>query len=265
MFGLANPNKFMRFSSILLPYLIAITITLLALGLYMVWAAPEDYLQGPLSRILYIHAPAAYLAQATYVFMAGANFTGYIWRHPLADMAAKNAAPIGAVFTLLTLLTGMMWGKPAWGTWWVWDARLTSLLVLFIIYLGYMAIWQVIEDQIKAARVATIVVAVGLVNIPIIKFSVDWWNTLHQPASLIKTSGSTIHPTMLYALLIMFGAYTFLFITLLFISVRTEITRRRARAIEMRILQQNIAETNQSTKASLTKNTPDINPKSEGE
>ncbi len=251
MFGLANPTKFMRFSSILLPYLMAITLSLLITGMYMVWNAPEDYLQGPLSRILYIHAPAAYLAQGIYVFMALANFTGFIWRHPLADMAAKNAAPIGAVFTALTLLTGMMWGKPAWGTWWVWDARLTSLLVLFIIYLGYIAIWQVIEDQVKAARIATILVAVGLVNIPIIKFSVDWWNTLHQPASLIKTGGSSIHSSMLIALLIMFAAYTFLFVCLLFISVRTEINRRRARAFEMRVLQQNIQQVNQSTDAAL--------------
>lgn len=247
MFGLANPTKFMRFSSILLPFLIAFTLGLLAWGLYTVFNAPEDYLQGPLSRILYVHAPSAYLAQAIYVFMALANFTGYIWRHPLADMAAKNAAPIGAVFALLTLITGMLWGKPAWGTWWVWDARLTSVLVLFIMYLGYMAIWQVIEDQVKAARVATIVAAVGLVNIPIIKFSVEWWNTLHQPASL-TTSGSTIHATMLTALLVMFAAFTFMFVTLLFISIRTEINRRRARAMEMRILQQNIAQSNAALK-----------------
>ncbi len=251
MFGLANPTKFMRFSGILLPYLIVITVSLLFIGLYMVWAAPEDYLQGSLSRILYVHAPAAYLAQGVYVFIAGANFTGYIWRHPLADMAAKNAAPIGATFALLTLLTGMIWGKPAWGTWWVWDARLTSMLILFLIYLGYMAIWQVIDDQVKAARVATIVAAVGIINIPIIRFSVDWWNTLHQPASLIKSGGSSIHPSMLTALLIMFAAYTFLFITLLFISIRTEIKQRRARAIEMRILQQNIRQTNVATNAAL--------------
>ncbi|MCJ8325016.1 MAG: heme ABC transporter permease [Rhizobiales bacterium] len=256
MFGLANPTKFMRFSGILLPYLIITTLGLFGWGLYMVFTAPEDYLQGPLSRILYVHAPSAYLAQAAYVFMALANFTGYIWRHPLADMAAKNAAPIGATFALLTIITGMLWGKPAWGTWWVWDARLTSVFILFIMYLGYIAIWQVIEDQVKAARVATIVAAVGLINIPIIKFSVEWWNTLHQPASL-TTSGSAIHPSMLTALLIMFAAFTFLFTSLLFISIRTEINRRRARAMEMRILQQNIAQTNLSTRAAINNQEPD--------
>lgn len=254
MFGLANPTKFMRFSTILLPYLVILTLGSLSWGLYTVFTAPEDVLQGPLSRILYVHAPSAYLAQGIYIFMAIANFTGFIWRHPLADMAAKNAAPIGATFALLTLITGMLWGKPAWGTWWVWDARLTAVLVLFIMYLGYIAIWQVIEDQIKAARVATIVAAVGLINIPIIKFSVEWWNTLHQPAS-ITTSGSAIHSSMLVALLVMFAAFTFLYFTLLFISVRTEITRRRARAIEMRILQQNIAQTNLSTNAAAQEKT----------
>lgn len=247
MFGLANPTKFMRFSSILLPFLVTITLGLMAWGLYTVYNAPEDMLQGPLSRILYVHAPSGYLAQAIYVFMAFAHFTGFIWRHPLADMAAKNAAPIGAVFALLTLVTGMLWGKPAWGTWWVWDARLTSVLILFIMYLGYMAIWQVIEDQVKAARVATVVAAVGLILIPIIKFSVEWWNTLHQPASL-TTSGSAIHSTMLTALFVMFAAFTFLFVSLLFISIRTEINRRRARAIEMRILQKNIQLANQALK-----------------
>lgn len=247
MFGLANPTKFMRFSSILLPFLVVSTLGLLIWGMYMVFNAPDDYLQGPLARILYVHAPSGYMAQAAYIFMALANFTGYIWRHPLADMAAKNAAPIGAVFAILTLITGMLWGKPAWGTWWVWDARLTSVLVLFIMYLGYMAIWQVIEDQVKAARVATIVAAVGLINIPIIKFSVEWWNTLHQPAS-ITTSGSAIHPSMLTALLVMFAAFTLIFVTLLFISIRTEINSRRARAIEMRILQKNIAEANAALK-----------------
>lgn len=255
MFGLANPTKFMRFSNLLLPYLVIITLGLFSWGLYVVFTAPEDFLQGPLSRILYVHAPSAYLAQAAYVFMALANFTGYIWRHPLADMAAKNAAPIGATFALLTIITGMLWGKPAWGTWWVWDARLTSVFVLFIMYLGYIAIWQVVEDQVKAARVATIVAAVGLVNIPIIKFSVEWWNTLHQPASL-TTSGSSIHPSMLTALFVMFAAFTFLFTTLLFISIRTEINRRRARAIEMRILQQNISKTNLSTHAAINDQEP---------
>ncbi|NRA89253.1 MAG: cytochrome c biogenesis protein CcsA [Rhizobiales bacterium] len=251
MFGLANPTKFMKFSSILLPFLTIITVGLFVVGSYMIFHAPEENLQGPLGRILYIHAPAAYIAMGTFVFIALANFTGYIWRHPLADMAAKNAALIGATFTLLTLLTGMLWGKPAWGTWWVWDARLTSLLILFIIYLAYMSIWQIIEDQVKAARLATIVAALGLVMVPIIKFSVDWWNTLHQPASLLKAGGPSIHPSMLIILLIMFAAFTFLFITLLFVNIRTEITRRRARAIEMRILQQNIQHTNISTNNAL--------------
>jgi heme exporter protein C len=156
-----------------------------------------------------------------------------VWRHPLADVAAKSAAPIGATFTFLALVTGSLWGKPTWGTYWVWDARLTSVLILFLIYLGLIALWQAVEDPGKAARAAAILTLVGTVNLPIIKFSVDWWNTLHQGASVFRLDGPTIHPTMLWPLLVMALAMTLVFAALLLMAMRTEVLRRRVRAMQL--------------------------------
>ncbi|MCK5425613.1 MAG: cytochrome c biogenesis protein CcsA, partial [Emcibacter sp.] len=160
---------------------------------------------------------------------------GFIWKHPLADQAARAAAPMGAAFTALALLTGSLWGKPMWGTFWIWDARLTSMLILFFLYLGYIAVWQTIEDQARAAKIASIVAMVGLVNVIIIKFSVDWWNTLHQPASLIRMDGPTIGGDMLTALLLMIAAFNMFFITLLMWRIQSLILRRRIRTLRMQI------------------------------
>ncbi|VAV99865.1 Cytochrome c-type biogenesis protein CcmC, putative heme lyase for CcmE [hydrothermal vent metagenome] len=234
MFGLANPRKFMGFSAIVLPWAIGLTVIFFAAGLW--WSlvvAPPDYQQGETVRIMYIHVPTASMSLLVYTFMVIASIVSLIWRHSLADVAAKVAAPIGAVFTALALITGSLWGKPMWGTWWEWDARLTSMLVLFFMYLGYMALWAMIEDPIKAARAAAILAIVGFINIPIIKFSVDWWNTLHQPASLFRADGPAIHSSMLTPLLIMIVAFNLLFLVLQLASMRAEITRQHVRAIQL--------------------------------
>jgi heme exporter protein C len=165
--------------------------------------------------------------------MSAAALGTLVWRHPLADVAAKAAAPIGAAFTLMCLVTGSLWGRPMWGTYWVWDARLTSVLVLFLMYLGVIALWRTIDDPTRAARAAAVLTLVGAINIPIIKFSVDWWNTLHQPASVLRLGGSTIHPTILVPLIVMLVAFTLLFLTLHLAAMRNEIMRRRVRTMMM--------------------------------
>ena len=233
MFGFANPNRFMRFSGALLPWLSGLTVLVLAVGVY--WSlviAPPDYQQGETVRIMFIHVPAAWMAMFAYSVIAVASLVSLIWRHALADVAAKSAAPIGAAFTLLALVTGSLWGKPMWGTWWVWDARLTSVLILFLLYLGYMALWQAIEDPQKASRAAAILALVGFVNVPIIKFSVDWWYTLHQPASVIRLDGPAIHPTILWPLLVMALAFKAYFVAVLLLRIRSEINLRRIRAMQ---------------------------------
>jgi heme exporter protein C len=182
---------------------------------------------------MFIHVPAAWLGIFAWVLMSVAALGTLVWRHPLADVAAKAAAPIGAAFTLMCLLTGSLWGRPMWGTYWVWDARLTSVLILFLMYLGVIALWRTIEDPTHAARAAAVLTLVGLINIPIIKFSVDWWNTLHQGASVLRLSGSTIHVSILVPLLAMLVAFTLLFFTLHLAAMRNEILRRRLRTMMM--------------------------------
>ena len=230
MLKYANPTYFLRLVATLLPWLWGLTVLLLAAGLYMTFlVAPADYQQGETVRIMYIHVPAAWLSMFIYGVMTMAALGTLVWRHPLADAAQQAAAPLGAAFTLVCLITGSLWGKPMWGTWWVWDARLTSVLVLFLIYLGLVALWNTVEEPLKAARAAAILTLVGVVNIPIIKFSVDWWNTLHQPASVFRLGGPTIHASMLWPLLVMALAATFLFLCLHLMAVRNEILRRRLR------------------------------------
>jgi heme exporter protein C len=180
---------------------------------------------------MFIHVPAAWLGTLAWILMSIAGLGTLVWRHPLADVAAKAAAPIGAAFTLMCLVTGSLWGRPMWGTYWVWDARLTSVLVLFLMYLGVIALWRTIEDPTRAARVVAVLTLVGAINIPIIKFSVDWWNTLHQPASVLRLGGSTIHPSILVPLIVMLIAFTLLFLTLHLAAMRNEIMRRRVRTL----------------------------------
>jgi heme exporter protein C len=182
---------------------------------------------------MFLHVPSAWLAMFGWTVMTLAAFGTLVWRHPLADVSAKAAAPIGAAFTLICLITGSLWGRPMWGTYWVWDARLTSVFVLFLMYLGVIALWRTIDDPTRAGRVAAILTLVGAINIPIIKFSVDWWNTLHQPASVVKMSGPAIHPTILMPLLVMAIAFTLLFVTLHVAAMRNEILKRRVRSMQM--------------------------------
>jgi len=231
--NLANPTRFMNLSGKAIPWLAAITVVLLGAGLYLAFfVAPPDYQQGETVRIMFIHVPSAWLAMFAYVLIAIAALGTLIWRHPLADVAAKAAAPIGATFTFLALVTGSLWGKPMWGTYWVWDARLTSMLVLFLLYLGLIALWQAIEEPGRAGRAAAILALVGAINIPIIKFSVDWWHTLHQPASVLRGGGPTIDPSLLTPLFVMAAGFTALFVLLHLIAMRAEILRRRVRALE---------------------------------
>jgi len=230
----ANPTRFLDLSARLVPWLAIASALLFAVGLYMAFfVAPADANQGDSARIMYVHVPAAILAMGCYMLMAISALGTLVWRHPLADVAAKSAAPLGASFNFLGLATGSIWGAPIWNTWWVWDARLTSFLVLFIMYLGLIALWRAFDDPGRAGRVAAVLILVGFVNIPIIKFSVEWWNTLHQPASLLRLGSPTIYPTMLYPLLVMLVAFGVFFLTLLLLAMRAEIYRRRVRTAEL--------------------------------
>ncbi len=232
--SLANPARFAALADRLLPWLAGATAVVFAIGLYQgLCVAPADYQQGETVRIMYVHVPAAWLAMACWSAMTIAALGTLVWRHPLADVAQQAAAPIGAAFTAVCLITGSLWGRPMWGTWWVWDARLTSVLVLFLMYLGVMALWRAIEEPARAARAVAILTLVGAVNLPIVKFSVDWWNTLHQPASVFRMDGPTIDPAILHPLLWMGLAYLLLFITLWLTRMRTELMRRRLRRLAM--------------------------------
>jgi heme exporter protein C len=236
LIDLANPSRFLAFAERALPWLAGATAVAFALGLYQaLLVAPDDYQQGATVKIMFLHVPSAWLALGCWALMSVAALGTLVWRHPLADVAAKSAAPLGAAFTLLCLLTGALWGRPMWGTYWVWDARLTSVLVLFLMYLGLLALWRAVEDSARASRAAAILTLVGAVNLPVIKFSVDFWNTLHQPASVFRLGGPAIHPAILTPLLMMTLAFTLLLTTLLLAAMRNEILRRRVRA--MRLLQ----------------------------
>lgn len=229
MLRYANPTRFMQLSGTLLPWFAGASVALLAAGLYLGFTAPPDYQQGDTVRVMFIHVPAAWTAMMGYGLMAVASLVGLVWRHPLADVAAKSAAPLGAVFTALGLITGSLWGRPMWGAWWVWDGRLTSFLLLLFLYLGYIALWNAIEDETRAARAAAILALVGAVNLPIIEFSVDWWTTLHQGESILRSGGPLISAVYLWPLFAMALGYTFLFFALWMVRIRTEILSRRAR------------------------------------
>jgi heme exporter protein C len=234
MHRFANPTRFMRVANAILPWAALLTVALLAAGLYeALFVSPADYQQGETVRIMYIHVPSAYMAMMIYAGMAVASAVSLIWKHPLADMIARASAPIGAVFTFLCLLSGSLWGQPMWGTWWVWDARLTSVLILFFLYLGYIALANAFDDPGRGAKPAAILALVGAVNLPIIKFSVDWWNTLHQPASLVKMGGPAVDPSMLWPLLLMALAFTFFYISVGILRLRAEIAAARIRNLRL--------------------------------
>jgi heme exporter protein C len=233
LIDLANPTRFLSLTVRLLPFLTTATAVLLLLGLHLSAAAPDDYQQGATVNIMFIHVPSAWLSMFVWAVMTTAAFGTLVWRHPLADVAAKAAAPIGASFTFLALMTGSLWGRPMWGTYWAWDARLTSVLILFLMYLCLIALWRAVEDPSRAARASAVLTLVGAINLPIIRFSVDWWNTLHQPASVFRTGGPTLGRAFLIPLLVMGIGFTLLFVTLHMTAMRNEILRRRVRALQM--------------------------------
>lgn len=228
MLRYANPSNFLALARWLVPVLGATSALVLIVGLALVvFVVPPDYQQGETVRIMYLHVPAAWLSMFIYSAMTCAALGTLVWRHPLADAAQRAAAPLGAVFTFVCLVTGSLWGKPMWGAYWIWDARLTSVLVLFLLYCALVALWNAIDDDYLAARIAAIMTVVGAVNIPVIKFSVDWWNTLHQPASVFRAGGPAMPGAMLWPLLVMALGATLLFSTLQMMAVRNEILQRR--------------------------------------
>ena len=232
---LANPTRFLALAGAVLPWLTGLTVVLLLVGLYLAFfVAPADYQQGQTVKIMFIHVPSAWIAMMGYSVIAVASVGSLIWRHPMADVAAKAAAPIGACFTLMALVTGSLWGKPMWGTYWVWDARLTSMLVLLFLYLGYMALLEAFDDPARGVKASSILVLAGAINIPIIKFSVDWWNTLHQTASVFKRGGPSIDPAMLWPLFLMALSFTTYYVWVLLMRIRAEIIGRKIRALRMR-------------------------------
>ena len=235
MFGLANPDRFLRFTRPLTPVLWAVAAVLLVVGTWFSFTAPEDYQQGDTVRIMFVHVPAASVGLMIYGALGLSSFFALVFRHPLADAAARAAALPGAAYTALALATGSLWGKPMWGAWWAWgDARLMSVLILFLFYLGYMALRASIDDEARATRAAAVLGLVGLINLPIVKFSVDWWNTLHQPASLLRSGGPAMPAVYLTPLLVMMAAWTALFLAIWLTSIRTEIVRRRVVSIRAR-------------------------------
>ena len=232
---LANPSRFTRLSDRLFMPVSIITVICLGYGLYLgLFASPADYQQGDTVRIIYIHVPAAWLALFGYVGLGLCGLFYIVWRHPLADIAARAIAPVGAVFALLTLITGALWGKPMWGAWWVWDARLTSMLILFFFYLGVIALANGFDRPERGSRPAALLAMVGVINVPIVKFSVDWWNTLHQPASLLRSGGPAIDSSMLTPLVLMLIGTHGYFVIVVILRMRALLTERRLTAIRLR-------------------------------
>jgi heme exporter protein C len=234
MHRFANPARFRRFSQRVQPGLSLATVLSLAIGLWLALLhSPPDYQQGETVRIMYVHVPMAWIAMAGYALLAALSAALLVWRHPLAALMARAAAPVGACYALICLLTGSLWGRPMWGTYWVWDARLTSMLLLCFLYLGHIALSRAYDNAERGDRAAAILALIGVINLPILKFSVDWWNTLHQPASVMKLGGPSIHPAILTPLLWMAGSFLLLFILLVLVRTETEIDRRRLEVAEL--------------------------------
>jgi heme exporter protein C len=224
---LASPPHFYRWAGYLVPWFGGSSAVLMALGLYLAFfVAPPDYQQGEAYRILYVHAPSAWMSMFIYVVMAVCGAIVLIWRMKLAEVIAVASAPIGAGFTFLSLASGSLWGKPMWGAWWVWDARLTSQLILLFLYLGFMALYSAIEDRRIGARAASLLAVVGVVNIPIIHFSVKWWNTLHQGPTVTKLDAPSIDLSMLIPLLMMLVAFKLYYGAAVLIRARHEVLLR---------------------------------------
>lgn len=234
---LSNPERFMAFSRWAAPMFGVIAAGLAMWGLYLGFTAPGDYQQGQTVRIMFIHVPAAQMSMFIYVCLGVASFLSLIFRHALADAAAQAAAPLGAAFTFLALVTGSLWGRPMWGAWWVWDGRLTSVLVMFLLYIAYIALRASMDDEAKAARAGAILALVGSINLPIIHYSVEWWNSLHQGSSLFAKGGPSMSAVFLIPLLLMSLSYMSAFGSLWLVRIRGEVWRRRAEAAALRAAQ----------------------------
>jgi heme exporter protein C len=234
MHRFANPARFLRLANAIFPWSVGVAVLALGAGLWFaLFASPADYQQGESVRIMYIHVPAAWMGMFCYGAMAVMSAMALIWKHPVADLLARASAPVGAAFTFICLVTGSLWGKPMWGTWWAWDARLTSMLLLLFLYLGYMALSSAFDNPERGAKAAAILALVGSVNLPIIKFSVDWWNTLHQPASVVKMNGPAIDATMMVPLLLMALGFKAYYVSVLILRARAEIASAKIRVIRM--------------------------------
>jgi len=233
----ANPERFTRLTAPLRPFLMFATLVLFVWGLYLCFASPEDYQQKDTVRIMYVHVPAAWMGLFIYLLIGISGFFGLIYRHPLAEAALRAFTPIGAVFTGLALLTGALWGQPMWGTPWQWDGRMTSVLVLFLFYLALMGLRASVDDENRAARLASVLALIGLINLPIIKFSVEWWNSLHQGPSVFRADGPTISADMLWPLMVMALAYKSLTIWLFLMRLETEQATRRAHRFRLMLAQ----------------------------
>jgi len=226
----ANPGTFLSITKAAMPFLMVATLGLLGSGLYAsLWQSPADYEQGEFVRIMYVHVPSAWLGLGCYAFMAVLSGFYLVAKYPLADMMARAVAPVGAGFTFICLVTGMLWGKPMWGTYWIWDARLTSMLLLLFLYVGYMALSQAFDDEKKGAVPSAVLAILGAVNLPIIKFSVDWWNTLHQPSSIFRSQGSAVHPEMLTPLMLMALGGACFMVLVMMLNLQTMVMEKKLR------------------------------------
>ena len=233
---LANPTRYNKIAKLILPWLLVFTLLFLISGLYFgLIASPDDYVQGSAVRIMYVHVPSAWMSLFAYLSLAICSIFFIIWRHPLADILARSISPVGCVFALLTLITGSIWGKPMWGTWWVWDARLTSMLILFFFYLGFILLYNAFERKIDGSKSASVLAIIGIINLPIIKFSVDWWHTLHQPSSILKIDGPSIDNQMLLPLTLMIIGFSLFSIYLIILNVKTKLIEKKCEALILKL------------------------------
>jgi len=233
---LANPHRFSKLTGYLQLPLIILSTTMISLGLYYgLFDSPKDYQQGDAVRIMYVHVPSAWLASFLYFSLAVSCIFYLVWKHPLADLIANAIAPIGLIFSILTLITGSLWGKPMWGTWWVWDARLTSMLILFFFYLGFILLSNAFERKIDGSKTASVLAIIGLINLPIIKFSVDWWHTLHQPSSILRMDGPSIDKEMLFPLSLMMVGFSLFSLYLIIINVKRMLMEKKCEALILKL------------------------------
>ena len=230
---LVNPNKFNRFADFVLKPLSLLSLIVLLVGLILIYFSPDDYQQGSTVKIMYIHVPSAWLSLLTYFLMTIYSIVGLAFRMPFGFIFNAAVAPIGAIFTLICLVSGSLWGKPMWGTWWVWDARLTSVAILFLIYMIIIFLNNSLENREVREKIVAIFVIIGSINLPIIKFSVDWWNTLHQPASISKLSSPSIDPSMLQPLIVMTLAFSLIGILIAILRIKTEIVLRKKISVHL--------------------------------